>query len=215
MVFLNRKDHFDPVMLPRDAQLAPAFAVVVADFDCDGADDLFLSQNFFDTQPEVPRLDAGRGQLLRGTGKGQFEAVPGNVSGLRIYGEQRAAAVCDFNRDGRPDLAVTQNGAATKLYQNNAAKSGLRLHLNAGSGNPTGVGAVVRLKFGERFGPAREIHAGSGYWSQDSSVIIMSTPEAPSAIWVRWPGGKTTITQIPANTRELLLMADGTLSSVR
>jgi hypothetical protein len=215
MVFLNRKDHFDAVMLPRDAQLAPAFAVVVADFDCDGAEDLFLSQNFFDTQPEVPRLDAGRGQLLRGTGKGQFEAIPGNVSGLRIYGEQRAAAICDFNRDGRPDLAVTQNSAATKLYQNDGTNSGLRLHLNAGPGNPTGVGAVVRLKFGERFGPAREIHGGSGYWSQDSSVIIMSTPEAPSAIWIRWPGGTVTLSPLVSTERDLKVSADGTLLSAK
>jgi hypothetical protein len=212
MVFLNRKDHFEPVVLPREAQLAPAFGITVADFDGDGIEDIFLAQNFFATEPEVPRLDAGRGQLLRGKGGGQFEAVPGQLSGLKIYGEQRGAAVCDFNGDGRVDLAVGQNGAALKLYENTAARPGLRLHLNAGSGNPAAIGAVVRLKFGEQFGPAREIHAGSGYWSQDSAVMVMSVPQPPTAIWIRWPGGKVTESQVPASKVDLFVASDGTVN---
>ena len=28
--------------------------------------------------------------------------------------------------------------------------------------------------FGQRQGPVREIHAGSGYWSQDSSVQVLA-----------------------------------------
>ena len=48
----------------------------------------------------------------------------------------------------------------------------------------------VRLAFGERLGPTREIHAGSGYWSEDSACVVMASPERPSAIVVRWPGGR-------------------------
>ena len=51
---------------------------------------------------------------------------------------------------------------------------------------------MLRLKYDERFGPAREIHAGSGYWSQDSAVQVMAIPEQPTQIQVRWPGGKVT-----------------------
>jgi enediyne biosynthesis protein E4 len=215
MVFLNRKGHFEPVELPREAQLAPAFAVNVADFDGDGREDLFLSQNFFDTQPELPRLDAGRSLLLRGNGGGKFEAIPGQNSGLRVYGEQRGAAVADFNRDGRPDLVVTQNGAATKLFENSTGKPGLRIRLAAGSGNAEGIGAVVRLKFGERFGPARELHAGSGYWSQDAVAQVMSAPETPTAIWARWPGGKTTTSAIPTGSKEVIVANDGMVGSTQ
>ena len=46
MVFLNRGDHFDARPLPMEAQLAPAFYAGVADFDGNGAEDVFLSQNF-------------------------------------------------------------------------------------------------------------------------------------------------------------------------
>jgi hypothetical protein len=90
------------------------------------------------------------------------------------------------------DLAVGQNGSSTKLFRNTSAKSGLRVKLKGPAGNSSGVGAVVRLKFEEEWGPAREIHAGSGYWSQDSPETLLAAPKAPDAIEVSWPGGRRT-----------------------
>src|SRR5438034_3736334 len=89
MVFLNRGDRFEARPLPVDAQLAPAFYAGVADFDGDGKEDLFLSQNFFATEIATPRYDAGRSLLLLGDGTGGFEAMPGQRSGVVVYGEQR------------------------------------------------------------------------------------------------------------------------------
>jgi hypothetical protein len=207
MVFLNRGGRFEAVPLPDEAQWTPGFAVNVADFDGDGYEDLFLSQNFFANQPEVPRMDAGRGLLLLGDGSGHFKAMPGQKSGIKVYGEQRGAAVCDYDGDGRVDLVVTQNGAATKLYRNRRAKPGLRVRLKGPKGNPDGVGATIRLKMGDRLGPAREIHAGSGYWSQDSAVQVLGGFEAATAVSVRWPGGAVTETVIPPGAKELVIDA--------
>ncbi|MDB6039416.1 MAG: ASPIC/UnbV domain protein, partial [Verrucomicrobiales bacterium] len=178
-IFLNRGDHFEIQKLPAEAQMAPAFGVNVADFDGDGREDLFLSQNFFATRPGVPRLDAGRGLLLRGDGTGRFTPVAGEDSGLLIYGEQRGAAICDFNEDGRPDLVVTQNGAATKLYQNNSGRVGIRIRLSGPRENPHGIGASIRISSKGHSGPAREIHAGSGWWSHDSAIEVMAPLDAP------------------------------------
>jgi hypothetical protein len=207
MVFFNRGDHFEPVPLPREAQFAPAFAVCSGDFDGDGNEDVFLSQNFFDAEPMTHRDDAGRGLWLRGDGRGGLAAVPGQESGIQVYGEQRGAALCDFDGDGRVDLVVSQNGAQTKLYRNVGARPGLRVRLQGTAGNPSGIGASVRLKFGERFGPAREIHAGSGYWSQDSPVLVFGTPAPPTEVWVRWPGGGVTTSPVPADAKEVTATA--------
>jgi hypothetical protein len=210
-LFLNRGDKFEVRPLPIEAQFAPAFGLSVGDCDGDGREDVFLSQNFFATQPETSRYDAGRGLWLQGNGEGGFRAVPGQESGVLVYGEQRGCALGDYDGDGRLDLVVTQNAAATKLFHNRRGTPGLRIRLKGPPGNPGGVGAAIRLVFGGRFGPVREIHAGSGYWSQDSAVAVMATPESPSRVWIRWPGGKTTISEIPAGAREVTIEPSGAL----
>jgi hypothetical protein len=117
-VFLNRGKQYEPIPLPIEAQLSPVSAICVADFNADRKQDIFLAQNLFAVHPETSRLDAGRGLLLRGHGDGRFTAIPGQESGILIYGEQLSAAACDYDHDGGVDLAVTQTGAQTKLYRN-------------------------------------------------------------------------------------------------
>ncbi|MCX6924774.1 MAG: CRTAC1 family protein, partial [Verrucomicrobia bacterium] len=175
-----------------------------------------LSQNFFGTDLETGRYDAGRGLWLRGDGRGGFRAVPGQESGVKVYGEQRGAALCDYDGDGRVDLVVSQNAGETKLYRNEGGKAGLRVRLVGGGSNGDGVGGVVRLGAGGKWGAAREVHGGSGYWSQDSAVQVMSMGQEPATeIQVRWPGGKVTSNTLPAKVREVRISAEGAIEQIR
>jgi len=201
-VFLNRGDRFEARLLPMEAQLSPAFAICVADLDNDGSEDIFLSQNFFATEPETGRSDAGRGLWLRGDGHGGFHALSAAESGVRVYGEQRGAAVADFDHDGRVDLCVGQNGAAIRLFRNTVGRPGVRLRLQGPLGNPTGVGAQVHCS---HMKAAREIHAGSGYWSQDSAVLVFPPSPTVSEVKIRWPGGKITIGKMIPGEPELVM----------
>ena len=216
MVFLNRGGRFVGRELPREAQMSPGFGVSVGDMDGDGKEDLFISQNFFATQAEGWRSDAGRGLWLRGDGQGNFQAVPGQESGVRVYGEQRGCALSDYDGDGRIDLVVSQNGAETKLFHNVGGRPGLRVRLKGGAGNGAGVGAALRLVYGGgRSGPLREVHGGSGYWSQDGAVQVMATPEEPKQVWVRWPGGKTVTAELPSGAKEIEVSQAGGLKVLR
>ncbi len=211
LLFLNRGARFEARPLPLVAQLAPAFGLAVADFDGDGHEDLFLAQGFFGTRPEEGRLDAGRGLVLLGDGRGGFTALSGTESGVVIYGEQRGAAVADYDGDGRPDLAVAQHGAATQLLRNTGARPGLRVRLAGPPANPAGVGAVLRLTCGGRTGPAREVRAGGGYWSQDGFTQVLALPAPPGVLHVRWPGGLERDYAVPPEAREVRAHVNGRL----
>ncbi|HLB54062.1 MAG TPA: FG-GAP-like repeat-containing protein [Gemmatimonadales bacterium] len=209
MVWLNRGDHFEPRPLPLEAQLAPASAPVIADFDGDGIEDLALSQNFYPTDLGTPRYDAGRALLLRGDGKGGFLPVAGPQSGLLVYGDQRGAAASDYDGDGRVDLVITQNGAATRVFRNQGAAPGLRVRLLGPPGNPRAIGATLRIKYGEQWGPAREVQAGSGYWSVNGAVQVLGLAATPTALRVRWPEGRESEVPVSEGAREITVALDG------
>lgn len=210
MIFSLHDGRFDAQPLPAEAQFAPAFGVCVGDMDGDGAEDLFLSQNFFALAPSEPRCDSGRGLWLKGDGHGHFSSVPGQQTGIAVYGEQRGCALCDYDRDGRIDLAVAQNGSQIKVYHNVGAKPALRVRLRGPRNNPLGIGASLRLEGGGRKGALREVQAGSGYWSQNSAVQVMALPgQMPERIWVKWPGGKASIGSVPPGAKEIEVNQDG------
>jgi hypothetical protein len=204
-LLLNRGDHFEPGPLPIEAQFSPVFGIAVADFDGNGHEDVFLAQNFFATEPRTTPYDAGRGLWLRGDGRGGFEAVPGEESGVRIYGEQRGCAVSDFDGDGRLDLAVAQNAGPVMLYRNVRGQPGLRVRLQGRPANLFAVGASLRAVGLHGEGPGKEVQAGSGYWSQHSSVMVLNAQGGIQSVRVRWPGGEVTETAVAPGVEEVTL----------
>ena len=199
-VFINEGEQFSASPLPREAQLAPSFGVGVADLNGDGNHDIVMAQNFFHVEPTISRYDAGRGLLLLGDGKGSFRALSGKQSGIRLYGEQRALSLADFNHDGRTDIAITENHGPLHLLQNINSRPGLRVRLIGTKDNPDAIGATLRIGKAESLGPITEVKAGTGYWSQDASQPILFGP-SEDYIWVRWPDGTESNRQIPSNTR--------------
>jgi hypothetical protein len=92
-VLLNRGDgSFTVVPLPNEAQLAPVYGILAGDFERDGHIDLLLAGNFDGFKPEIGRMAASYGLLLRGDGKGHFAAVPRAESGFFVPGQTRDIA---------------------------------------------------------------------------------------------------------------------------
>ena len=102
---------FTFIPFPREAQLAPWYALLVKDFNNDGHPDILAGGNLYEAKPEVGRYDAENGSLLLNDGKGNFRRATARESGLRIDGQLRDLEALP---DGRV-LAVRNNAAALML----------------------------------------------------------------------------------------------------
>lgn len=210
-VFLNRGERFDFAPFPAQAQWSPSVGIVSADFDGNGTADVFLAQGISGFRGDAMRPVPGDGVVLLGDGRGRFRVVPSHESGITLESNPRAVAVGDFDKDGRPDLAVSHLGGPVTLHRNRRATPGLRVRLSGPPSNPQGIGATLRIQSGGSRGRAHEIHAGAGFRSQDSTVPILAVPSHPASIEVRWPGGRTTVAPLPRAT-EVSIDADGRVS---
>ncbi len=80
----NEGNEFVFVPFPPQAQTSVVNSFIVADFDGDGSTDIALAGNFFDTEVETTRYDAGNGLVLMGKGNRQFEIRDYLESGLYV-----------------------------------------------------------------------------------------------------------------------------------
>jgi enediyne biosynthesis protein E4 len=199
IVLLNRGERFEVQPLPAEAQWSPVFGISVGDVDGDGREDVFLAQNFFGNDLETGRYDAGRGLWLKGDGKGGFTALSATESGVKLDGEQRATALVDADRDGRLDLVVTQNGGPSVLHVNRTGEPGVRVRVKGPAGNRWGIGTQVRWGAG----PVKEIRCGSGYWTQETAVLLLTQPSGGGPLKIRWPGGREETLEIPKGAKEI------------
>jgi len=190
-VFINTGNGFSAHSLPKEAQFSTAHTPVIADFDNDGNEDIYLSQNHFGFANHIPRQDAGRGLILLGDGTGNFRSVPGHKSGVQVYGEQQSAAAGDVNGDGKTDLVVSQSWDNTKLFQNQASQAGISVTLVGPDNNKSGIGSSMRLFYEDgSSGPARYINGRAGSRSQSSFIQILGALSIPSKLKIQWFDGK-------------------------
>jgi len=187
--------------LPDLAQISPGFGVVVVDADGDGNSDIYMVQNFFGPQAETGRFDSGLGVLLRGDGMGGFAAVWPAASGLAVAGDATALTIADLDGDDWPDFVVAQNAGKTRAFLNRGksvtAHHMLKLRLVGSGGNPSAIGAMVRVTMKSGAVRSAEVSGGGGYLSQSAPALYfgLGTSDLVSKIDVRWPSGTATSTR--------------------
>ncbi len=170
-----------------------AWGATFTDLNLDGYYDLFVAQGMdVHTRGVSTALMNDRAHVFVGTGLGTFVRATSN--GCDIPGDQRAVVAFDYNRDGAPDLLVSQVLLDFKLLENRTERVGhwLTVVVEPTAGR-TVVGAKVTVIAGGRrwvqtligggsylTGPPNEAYFGLGSTDQVTSVTI------------DWPDGTTT-----------------------
>ena len=127
------------------------------------------------------------------------ETTPGRFSdtaraaGAAGIEDGRAVVAADLDHDGALDLVVANNGGPPTLYRNRqaAGQHWIRVRLRSAGGNPTAIGARIRLEAGGTH-QTRWIEAGSGYAAQSPALAHFGLGPATKvdAVEITWPSGR-------------------------
>jgi hypothetical protein len=106
----------------------------------------------------------------------------------------RGLAAADFERDGDPDLALSNNDGPLQLLAGDLPGRFVAVRLVGAGGNREAVGAAVTLvTSGAR--PTRRtrwVTAGDSYQSASDRAVLFALPEGEeaTALEVRWPSSR-------------------------
>jgi len=100
--------------LPTEAQFFPIQDVITKDLDGDGDKDLILAGNWFVSEVETPRADAGTGLVLLNEGSQSFKVLSSSESGFFTKGDVRRMAILKSAK--RSLVLVANNNAAMQTF---------------------------------------------------------------------------------------------------
>ncbi len=194
--------------LARPSMLRLGFGCGFLDLDNDGDVDLFVANGHVDRNPEAHGFAEPykqRAQLFRGNGKGRFEELldplPAPYFAERHVG--RAAALADYDNDGRMDIAINHNGESAALLHNETPSENhwLRVELVGVRSNRNAVGAqITAVAAGRRW--VLQVMGGRSYLSAHDRrpLLGLGSNETVEQLAIRWPSGTMqTLRRIPAD----------------
>jgi enediyne biosynthesis protein E4 len=116
IVLNNGNGTFTVKALPNEAQFAPIYGICVKDVDKDGKMDILTGGNFYENKPEIGRLDADYGLVLKGDGKGNFTPIRSKASGFRL-GEGAVRDIQTVNVGKEQLIFVVKNNDGVQVYK--------------------------------------------------------------------------------------------------
>lgn len=117
-ILMNEKGRLTFKPLPLTAQTSPIYAIATADFDGDGKTDILLAGNQSNFRIRIGKTDANQGIVFKGNGKGDFEYLRQDQSGLALKGDVR-----DVQTVGNQFIFGVNNGKVqTYFFSRKTAK---------------------------------------------------------------------------------------------
>ena len=148
------------------------------DYDNDGDLDLYLA------------VWKGISVLYENNGDGTFTDVT-DIAGMGAFGNSWSAISGDYNNDGAMDIYTSFTTRSNVLYENKGnANNWIKVKVVGSMSNRDAIGTRLKLTT-NGITQIREVTAGNGYGSQDSSIIQFGIGENTKAnmLEVTWPSG--------------------------
>jgi enediyne biosynthesis protein E4 len=106
---------FQYKLLPTLAQFSVITDMLVDDFDHDGKADILCVGNKYEAEVETARYDASQGVLLKGDGKGHFEAINTTESGFSV--NENSRNVAKIKIQGKNYVVVGVNNGKVRMFK--------------------------------------------------------------------------------------------------
>jgi len=194
-----------------------SWAVLSADFDLDGWNDLFISNGIWRRPNDLDylRFISGKSIQERSTNlelaarmpsglvpnrafhnlRGvSFEEISGEW-GLAETGSSQGAAYTDLDADGDLDLVINNLNAPASIYQNHGREQGkgssLRIRLEGEKANTFGIGVRI-VAWADSTSWTRELFPFRGWLSSVEPLVFIGAGKraALDSVHVFWPDGR-------------------------
>lgn len=161
--------------LPNLVQVAPINGMVVLDINDDGNLDVLMSGNDYGNEVFSGRLDACRGIVMLGDGKGNLEYASRSETGFLVDGDGKALA--KMNTPAGDLIIATQNRDSLRIFR------GVAENTDAKHFMPLMTDSRAELSFTDGKKEKIEFYHGSGYLSQSTRAVTIPSGVREMAVY--------------------------------